>query len=148
MAPSGNTGKIENALLYKLGALTLDPTRRVAWPDDDFTPVTGEIYLTPGVLWNNSERGEIGTGAAIRHRGIFQVILRGPQIGSPSTDANVADLIIAHFDRATITRNAVTVRIGSFDGGRAVPWRGAAIPENGWRMIPVSIPFWCDVFPT
>ena len=145
---NGATTRIEKALLDKLRLLTLSPVRRVAWPGMSFVPVIGEIYLAPGILWNTSERGEVGSQAARRHVGIFQVNVRGPAIGNPETDAEIADLIIEHFDREVISHNSVLVRIGSFTGGRAVPWRGGAITDDGWRLIPVSIPFWCDVFPT
>lgn len=147
MAPTGNTTRIEDALFFRLGQLMLTPTRRIAWPGSSFTPVVGEIYLAAGVLWNRIDRSEIGSAAAARHVGIFQVNVRGQAIGSPATDAEVVDAIINHFDRQTITHNSVTVRIGSFDGGRSAPWRGGAIADDGWRMIPVSIPFWCDIFP-
>lgn len=148
MAPTGNTTRIEGALLYRLSQLGFSPARRVAWPGSAFVPAVGEIYLAPGTLWNGAERGEVGARAARRHVGIFQVNVRGPAIGFIETDAEIADRIIEHFDRQVIDRNGVIVRVGSFDGGRSVPWRGSAITEAGWRLIPVSVPFWCDVFPT
>ena len=147
---TGNTTRIEKALLSRLAALTLSPVRRVAWPGTSFTPVVNEIYLAPGILWNTSERGELGSNSARRHRGIFQVNVRGPMIGNPETDAEIADLIIEHFDRQVIVNSSVTVRIGNFDGGNAVPWRGQALPDatSGWRLIAVSVPFWSDIFPS
>jgi hypothetical protein len=148
MAPTGNTTRIEGALLDKLRTLVLNPARPVAWPGTTYTPVVGTIYLAPGFLWNSTERGETGSQSARRHVGIFQVNVRGPAIGNPETDAEIADRIIEHFDRQVIPHNSVIVRIGSFNGGRAVPWRGGALTEDGWRLIAVSIPFWCDVFPT
>jgi hypothetical protein len=148
MAATGNTTRIENALLYRLSTLVLDPVRRIAQPGDSFTPIVGEIYLAPGVLWNRSERGEIGGSAARRHIGILQVNVRGPALSaSPEPLAEVADAIIEWFDLQVVTRNSVTVRIGSFTGGPGVPWRGGVIIDAGWALIPVSIPFWCDVFP-
>jgi hypothetical protein len=148
MAVTGNTAKIERALRYRLSTLTLSPTRRFADEGQNFTPIKGEIYLDPGTLWNPSERGEIGARAPRRHVGIYQVALYGPASGNPETETEIADLIIEWFDRQVITLNGVTVRVGSFDGGRSVPWRGSAIVQDGWRLIPVSIPFWCDIFPS
>ena len=148
MPATGNTTRIERALLTRLASLTLSPARPIAWPGASYTPTVGTIYLAPSILWNSSERGEIGSAAARRHVGIFQVNVRGPAIGNPETDAEIADRIIEHFDRQVITLNSITVRIGSFNGGRAVPWRGQAIPDDGWRLIPVSIPFWSDIFPS
>lgn len=149
MVVTGNTARIERALHYRLSQLVLVPPRRVASPGEGFTPIVGEVYLASGTLWNTTERGELGPGAARRHRGIFQVNVRGPQAGNPEPQTEVADSIIEHFDRQVIALNSVTVRIGTFDGGgRAVPWRGSAITESGWRLIPVSVPFWCDVFPS
>lgn len=148
MAATGNTARIERALHYRLSTLSLSPTRRIAQPGQVFTPVVSEIYLSPGFLWNSTERGEIGGQAARRHIGIFQVAVRGPDLGNVETQTEIADLIIEHFDRQVIAREGVTVRIGSFNGGRSVPWRGSAIIEGGWRLVPVSVPFWCDVFPS
>lgn len=148
MAPTGNTTRIEGALLYRLSTLVLTPPRRIAWPGLAFTPVVGEIYLAVGFLWNGIERGETGSRAARRHYGIFQVNVTGPSVAGVEPDAEVADKIIEHFDRQVINRNDVIVRVGSFSGGRSVPWRGSTVVETGWRLIPVSVPFWCDVFPT
>jgi hypothetical protein len=148
MPPTGNTTRIERALHYRLSTLTFSPTRRIASPGEAFVPVVGEIYLQSGTLWNNTGRAELGTDAPKRFRGIFQVNVRGPEIGNPEPQTEIADAVIEHFDRQVITLNGVTVRIGAFDGGRAVPWRGSAVIDGGWRLIPVSIPFWCDVFPT
>lgn len=147
---TGNTTRIEKALLSRAASLVLSPVRRIAWPGTAFTPITNEIYLSPGILWNTSERGELGPNAARRHRGIFQVNVRGPAVGNPETDAEVADAIIEWFDKQVIVNSGVTVRIGNFDGGNSVPSRGGAIPDaaTGWRLIPVSIPFWCDIFPS
>lgn len=148
MAATGNTARIERALHYRLSTLTLSPTRRIAQPGQEFVPVVGEIYLAPGILWNSTERGEVGGQAARRHIGIYQVNVRGPALGNVEPQTEIADLIIEHFDRQIITREGVTVRIGSFNGGRAVPWRGSAITDAGWRLVPVSTPFWCDIFPS
>jgi len=148
MAATGNTARIERALMYRLSTLTLSPTRRIAQPGQDFTPVAGEIYLAPGFLWNSTERGEVGSQSARRYIGIFQIAVRGPAIANVEPQTEVADAFIDHFDRQVITRESVTVRIGSFNGGRSVPWRGSAIIEGGWRLVPVSVPFWCDIFPS
>lgn len=147
---TGNTTRIEKALLYRLSQLVLSPVRRFALPGVDFTPVVNEIYLAPGTLWNTSERGEVGPNAARRHRGIFQINVRGPALGNRETDAEIADLIIEHYDRQVIVYGGVTVRVGNFDGGQSVPYRGSAITDTttGWRLIAVSVPFWCDIFPS
>jgi hypothetical protein len=147
MPLTGATSKIEDALLAHLAELTLTPARRVAWPDTKFDPLGGEVYLTPSVLWNDSERGEIGPGAARRHVGILQVATYGPLAGDTVPQKEVVDAVIEHFDRENFTRNSVTVRIGSFTGGRGVPSRSSSMTDDGWRLIAVSIPFWCDVFP-
>jgi hypothetical protein len=148
MAVTGNSARIETALQYRLRTLELDPVRRIAWADSAFQPIADEIYLEPGTLWNPTQRGEIGTRAPKRYVGIFQVLVHGPVLGDQNAQKEVADAIIEWFDRQVITRNDVTVRIGSFEGGRSVPWRGSSIVQGAWRLIPVSIPFWCDVFPT
>lgn len=148
MAVTGNTARIEDALLGRLASLVLAPARRVAWPDIVFEPVVGEVYLAPGTLWNSAERGEVGPGAARRYVGIFQVLVRGPISGTSVPQKEAADSIIEHFDRQNLAYDGLIVRIGSFNGGRAVPWRGGALVDAGWRLIPVSVPFWCDVFPS
>ena len=144
----GSTTRIENALKFRLSGLTLSPIRRVAWPGTAFTPEMSEIYLAPVVLWNRSERGEVGAAAALRHVGILQVDVRGPALADDEPQTEVVDSVIEWFDRQVITRNSVIVRIGSFNGGLAVCSRSGAIVSDGWRQISVSIPFWCDVFPS
>jgi len=150
MAPVGNSAKIEDSLFYTLGQMTFTPTRRIAWPDIDppFEPVESEIYLEPTVLWNETDRAEIGTGAPNRHMGIFQILTRGPIAISSQPQIELVDEIIAAFDRLVISQNSITVRIGSFNGTRSVPWRGSSFDEDGKNVIPISIPFWCDIFPS
>lgn len=151
--PTGKTSSIEDALHYRLRQLTLSPTRRVAWPKEPFTPTIasdgqGEIFLRPTVFWNETERGEIGPGAARRHMGIYQIEVRAPTGLRSFAQEEIADLLIEHFDRQVISRNGLLVRIGTFNGGPAVPWRTTPIPDGAWQTIPVSCPFWCDAFPS
>lgn len=147
MATTGKTASIANALKYRLGQLTLSPTRRIAWPNIAFVPVDGEIYLEPRFLPNTADYGAVGANAPRRHRGLYQVGVRGPALTpTPEAQDEVADAVIDHFAGQTISRNGVSVRIGSFDGSSGLPYRGSALTQSGWSIIPVTIPWWCDTF--
>lgn len=147
MAITGTTTSIEDALLWHLSVLVLAPVVPVAWPDIPFTPVVGTPYLEPTVLPNKTDFAGVGVGSPHRHFGLLQVNVHGPQGQGSAPTSEIADQIMEHFAPDTvIARNGVRVRIGAFDGGTAVPYRSQGFNGNGFRVIPVTIPYWCDIF--
>lgn len=147
MTVTGKTASISDALSDRLRQLTLSPPRRVAWPGMVFTASVGEIYLEPRLLPNTTDFGAVGVNAPRRHRGLYQVTVYGPAIAaSPEPQDEIVDRVIEHFVAQTITRNGVTVRIGSFDGSPSVPYPSSALIAKGWRSVAVTIPWWCDTW--
>lgn len=146
MPTVGNLASIEDALMTYLGTLVLSPTVPVAWPDMPFTPTPGQTYLEPLFLPNQTDLAAIGTGAPERHRGLLQVMVHGVLGQGAIVNAEIADAVIEHFKYQLIDASGVRVRIGSYDGGPGVPWRTAAIRSDVSSNIPVTIPWWCDIF--
>lgn len=143
---TGKLTSIKEALDYKLSTLSLSPSRRVAYEGTVFEPVVGEIYLRSNFIPNQTDLGGVGINAPRRHRGIYQVTVAGPTNVGTVTQSEVADLVIEHFVQQTITRNGLTVRVGSYDGSPSVPYAAPMLIVDGWLNIPVTIPWWCDTF--
>jgi hypothetical protein len=140
-----NTG-ISEALNYHLSQLALSPTRNISWPNLSFTPSAGEIYLEPTFIPNRANY--IGLNTSIRRiSGLYQINVFGPTKVSPVPQDEIADLVVEHYLGARINRNNVLVRVGLSDGGGSgsgVPYASPAIIADGWRMVPVTVPWWCD----
>lgn len=136
---------IAEALDYKLSTLTLSPVRRVSWRNLPFTPVTNEIYLKPFYMPAGSNYAAIGADLR-RHIGLYQVNVVGPVGVTPVTQDAIADLIVEHFVNQTISRNGLLVRIGVITGssGNSVPSPAPEIIVDGWRTIPITVPWWLD----
>lgn len=141
--PVGNQAIIREALDYWLSTLVTEPPSRVAWPNLTFKPSMNEVYLSPSYLPNRTDWGGVTT-AFRRHRGIYQVSVRGPVDVGPIPLAEIADKVIELFTAQNIVRNGITVRIGSFDGTEGVPYQSPELIAGGWRVIPVTIPWWAD----
>lgn len=145
--PVGKHSRIEDALLARLAALTLSPTVPVAWPNLSFTPTIGQPYLEPTFLPNKTEYGGIGPGAPIRHFGLFSVAVFGAVNVASSANSEIADSVIEHFaPPLTLDAEGLALFIGSFNGSNHRPWRSTAFPKDGWLMISVTVPWYCDAF--
>lgn len=144
--PVGKNSIIREALDYRLSTLVLSPVRRVFYEGSVSAPATGEICLVTHYMPNGTDFGSVGANAPRRHRGIYQIDVKGPTNGGPIPQSEVVDAVIEHFISQYITRNGLTVRIGTFDGGPSVPSAAPELTENGWTTIPVSVPWWCDTF--
>lgn len=149
MVETGKTALIEGALHYRLSELVLSPARRVAWPDNDiFVPDTDEIYLVPSIFFNRTDFAAVGSNAPRRHRGLYQVIVKGPKNKGVKVQGEICDLIIEHFVSQNLERGGVRVRVGASDGGPSIPSRSQATSDDVWRNTPITIPWWADTFET
>jgi len=144
MATTGKLSGIEDALHYRLNALGLSAP--IAWPGAAFQPVVGQTYVAPSILPNRTDYAAVGSNSPRRHRGLYQVIIYSPINEGSLPAAEIADQIIEQFAGVTIDKNSLRVRIGSFDGSPALPYRGTSLDQDGWRLTPVTIPWWCDTF--
>lgn len=143
----GPTASIEKTLLDYLATLVTVPAFAVAWPNLGYEPVPGSSYLRASVLPNQTDLAGVGPGAAERHVGLFQVLVNGDENVGSAAVSDVADQVRTFFKTGTvIAGNGVRVRIGSYNGSNGVPWVSQGFNENGFRVIPVTIPYWCDIF--
>ena len=143
--PVGKHAIISEALGYRLSLLVMVPERRVAYPNISFSPIEGEIYLRSAYLPNQSDFGAVGSNLR-RHVGLYQVDVVGPTNAGPVPQLEVVDAVIEHFVGQNIVRNSKTIRIGAFDGSSGVPSAAPELIQDGWRTIPITIPWWCDTF--
>ena len=143
---TGINAKIRAALHGYLGTLTLSPVHAVAWDNRTYKRVIGTPFLEPVVLPNKTDRAGVGMNAPRRHRGLYQVTVYSVEDVGDIASTEIADAIIEHFGpNVVIDREGVRVRIGSYDGGDGVAYAGRSFNENGWRVTPVTVPWWCDV---
>lgn len=146
MAPVGKTASIEDAMLYHLSLLVLTPAVPIAAANLAFAPTLGQPYLEVSFLPNQTDRAGVGINAPRRHRGLLQVTVYGKEFDGSLPTSEIADSVIEHFAPDTvIDRNGVRVRIGSYDGSASVPYRSQGFNDDGWRIVPVTIPWWCDI---
>lgn len=144
MITVGKLTSIEVTLNEHLAGLVFAPVLPIAWPDVPFEPVAK--YLVPSFLPNKTDRAGVGINAPRRHLGLYQVLVRGPLGQGAAVNSETADAIVEHFANQILAANGVRVRIGSFDGGPADPWRSSAIRQDTHSDVPVTIPWWCDAF--
>ena len=138
---------IEEALHHWLSTLAFTPALDIAWPAQVYKPVLGTPYLEPDFMPNKPEYGAIGVNAPERARGLYQILVHDAENQGSLIPARKADKLIEHFKPPlVIERNSIRVRMGSYDASSPLPWRGRAHSEAGWCTVPVSIPWWCDVF--
>lgn len=143
---TGKNSRIAAALNTHLAALVLTPVHAIAWENKTYTRVIGTPFLEPSVLPNRTDVAAIGANAPRRHRGIYQVAVYGAQNVGEIPGTEIADRIVEHFAHGSVLAyESVRVRIGSFDGSPGVPYVSNAFNEDGWRITPVTIPYWCDV---
>lgn len=120
--------EIQNALETRLSTLAGLPS--VAWPNQDFTPVSGTSWLRPTLLPAETVAatmdGDLQTG-------IFQVDVFVPSGTGRSAGDTLVDAIGDHFaPMLELTSGATTVRIISFS-------TIAARSESDWYHIPLEI---------
>lgn len=144
IVPTGKLTIIQEALDYFLSTISMTGINGIAVKGATFQPVVDTIFLRSSFLPNRTQLGELGTGAARRHVGLFQVDVRAFEIANPLAQTQIVDRVIDHFWRQTISRNGLIVRIGSFDGAHSVPFPSPEYEDAPWTVIPVTVPWWAD----
>lgn len=119
---------ITNALESRLNTLPGKPA--IAWPNRDFTPVSGTSWARPTVIPGRTVAHTMDTDIT---RGIFQIdIFTQSGIGRASAEA-IADAIADHFTPTlSLTSNTTIVRVLSVSVN-------TARNESDWYHIPLEI---------
>ena len=119
---------IESAFTNQLQTLNDSPD--VAWPNINYKPKAGHVYLTCHMLPGRFNQASMGADGKDRQDGVFQITVFEPAGSGRST---WPDLIAEHFKRGTtLSYNGTDVRI------RAASIGPAGV-DGAWYIIPVSI---------
>jgi hypothetical protein len=125
------------ALVQKLYAI--DNLPDVAWPNTDYTPTTGELYLAAHLLPAETTAAGIGKDAKNKAPGIWQVDVKVPLGSGRSEYLGWVDTICNQFKRGnSSTYNGITVWFR-----KAYP--GPRIIEGAWCKVPVTIRFYAYI---
>lgn len=128
---------IRQALETRL--LELDDTIPIAWENVSFTPPS-TIYQRAFILLATTSNPTFGDAHA-RESGIFQVSVVAPNGGGSAEAIEQAERIRNWFPRGlSLPKGDILVRILN------TPSVAPAIYETKNYVIPVSIPFMCDVY--
>ena len=119
---------------------TLSPSIATVKENTAYTPVKGTVYQRVFVLMAQTENPTLGDGFK-RERGIFQVNLHYPEFVGSGTSTARAELIKTLFKRGT-TMNSGTLRV-MIDRS---PYTSQGLNSDGFFVLPVSIPFFADVY--
>lgn len=128
---------IRNALEIRLAELDIDIV--TAWENVSLVP-PNEMYQRAYLLPAGTNNPDFGNGLS-RETGILQVSVVAPQGTGPSDCIAQAELIRTWFPRGlSLVNSGLTVIISK------TPSIAPAIYEEKNYVIPVSIPFYCDVY--
>lgn len=110
----------------------------VAWSGIPFDPTIQ--YLRPNLLPAQTIPAGLGSDAANRQTGLYQVDVFWPENEGDIGPIEVAGQIIAHFKRGTLlTYSGQDVRIND------PPWVAPKVPNvDKVLQFPVNIPYWAD----
>lgn len=134
---------IESALLTKAQefAAAQSPAIAISLPNVAFTPpVAGKTAKYLRATFMPAPTSSLPTGSGSdRYYGLLQLDVFYGQGAGEYAPGRIASAIIAAFARnSELTKDGFTVRISK------KPFRGPLINNNdGWAMIPVTIPFEC-----
>lgn len=119
---------------------TLAPSIATVKENTAYTPVKGTVYQRVFLLMAQTENPTLGDGFK-RERGILQVNLYYPEFVGTGDSTARAESIKTLFKRGTtIEQGSVRVQVyGS-------PYVAQGSNNEGFYMLPVSIPFKADVY--
>jgi hypothetical protein len=93
----------------------------IAWPNTEFQPTLGVIYLQPTNLPVESNQIGLGSSGLDSHRGIYQIdIVAAAGEGRGAAEAK-ADAVSDHFARGTdLLYNGIKVRLGNVSRNQGI----------------------------
>jgi hypothetical protein len=108
----------------------------VSWPNVEFTPVKGTIYLRPTVVMGTVERSSNGAAGHDLYSGYYQVDVLAPVGEGKKEGMEMADTVADQFKYGTeLTYNGRTIRLTN------ITYLTPTYGEN-WVQIIVQIDFY------
>lgn len=130
---------ITAAFVKRLNEMVSPLPTQTAWENVSFDPPVG-IYQKAFILPANTSNPTYGDNLK-RETGIFQVSIYAPSGNGSGLALDRAEIIRDWFSRGlSLVNDSVTVRI------LRTPSIAPAIQDEKNYIIPVSIPYFCDVF--
>lgn len=125
--------------LLELRVNTMAPRPDVAFENAPYTPRQGTPYMQLTLLPGKTENPTMGDQFK-RETGLLQLSLYYPVNAGPALAYTQAEVARSHFPRGlTLSDTGVRVLIDEH------PYVGSAMQDEGWFMVPVSIPYIADV---
>lgn len=102
-----------------------------------YKPKVGRPYLEVVFAPNETNTDFVGDDDPKRYEGFLQVTVVAPRADANFDPYEVAGTIISHYKKGTRLSGGpgVVVKI------LREPWASQPIPDEGWRRVPVSIPY-------
>jgi len=123
---------ISGALDEHLYDMTSLPS--VAWPNKNFSPVTGTLYIRPTLIPGDSTQATLGEDGEDMNVGVYQVDVFAEAGKGKQEAMRMVDKIADRFKRGTdLTYNSRNVRI------RNVNQLPAINNPDGWFQVPIEI---------
>ena len=108
----------------------------VNWPNREFNPVIGTLWLKPVLLMAKAKVAEIGVNGQKYQQGIYQISVYSPKDIGDDSALTTADALVEWYQDGTVLAfNTVSGLIVN------VAYIGPPIIENDWYHIPVSASF-------
>ena len=124
-----SNASIRAALATQLNTLGI-PT---AWENSNFTPPTGQVYLTEALLPNETLSIGVSSASSDDFGGIYQVLVNAPAGRGKGAAVAAAEQVVGAFAKgASLTYSGVTVRVLRSS-------QNPAIIDGERYVIPVSI---------
>ncbi len=135
-APSGPHAGVRALLDQALGVF--EPTN-VAFPNAEYAPTGGTLYLRPTFLPAMTEQAELGDEGENKLLGLYQIDVYGSTgVGVGETEIVAEGLLTAFKRGKTFASSVVTARIEK-------AWRGPAAQEADRYRVPVFIEWFAYV---
>jgi hypothetical protein len=115
---------------------TLSGLPAVAWPNLNYVPTLGTLFIRPTILPAETVGATMGTSTGTDSQsGIYQIDIFAPSGVGRSATTTLADAIADHFSPLTeLTYNSQIVTIISVS-------QGVAYVEDAWYHTPIEIKY-------
>lgn len=123
--------------------LTANGYTQVAWENREFTPpaVDGSTpWFRPTFFPAETRQASVGDAGLNEMGGIMLINIFYPKGKNAGTPNQIADSLLSHFKRGTLTDAVSGYQAKIFNA-----WRDSALPEEAWYNIPVRVRYFQQV---